>query len=96
MPQAKRGRAKPKHKQTGKKRSKGKQSCVSRIAGMKKLRDDSGKEKYVGNLEDYEPIRKQDSDEDHDMESDMGDEDLDVFYQPHTNFEFLTSVDLEE
>ena len=93
MSQAKKGRAKPKHKLTGKKRSKGKQSCAKKIVGMQKLKEGSIRKKYVGNLEDYEPMRKQDSDEEI-LESDEGD--LEVFQQPHTDFKFLTSVDLQE
>ena len=60
---------------------------------MQKLQEDSIRKKYVGNLEDYEPVRKQDSDEEI-LESDEGD--LEVFQQPHTDFKFLTSVDLQE
>lgn len=93
MSQAKKGRAKPKHKQTGKKRSKGKQSCAKKVAVVQKVKEDSVRKKYIGNLEDYEPVRKHDSDEEM-IESDEGD--LEVFQQPHTDFKFLTSIDLQE
>ncbi|XP_028414221.1 nucleolar complex protein 3 homolog [Dendronephthya gigantea] len=93
----KKGRAKPKQKQTGKKRSKGKQSCASRISGVKKLREDNAGNKYVGKLEDYEPIRKRDSDDEQEGESsDIDEGDLDVFHHPQTDFKFLASVDLQE
>ena len=93
---AKKGRAKPKHKQTGQKRSKAKQSCASRIASVNKLKEDNLHKKYIGNPDDYEPIRRQDSDEDKEVESDVDEGDLEVFYQLDTDFKFLTAVDLQK
>lgn len=63
---------------------------------MKKLREDNTAKKYVGKLEDYEPIRKGDSDDDQEGESDIDEGDLDVFCHPQTDFKFLATVDLQE
>ena len=63
---------------------------------MKKLKEDDIRKKYVGNPDDYEPIRRQDSDEEQELESDMDEGDIEVFHQPHTDFKFLTAVDLQE
>ena len=62
---------------------------------MNKLKENNAREKYVGNPEDYEPIRKQDSYEEQDVESDIDEGDVELFYQPETDFKFLTAVDLQ-
>lgn len=49
----------------------------------------NGEHDYVANRSDYEPVRKNDSDEVEDINEE--DEDLEIFNQPERDFKFLTA-----